>query len=143
MPISYPISSPTSYVAPPAVGFADADGNGVLVAGQAPLPVATVRGEAPAPLAGVTTQSLVAGPYAPLTGAPLHLELSGTWSGSVELQRSTDGGTTRSGLTAGGMPWARFEGNANEVVWEEGERAATFYLDIVLASGTLTYRLSQ
>src|ERR1044072_5403878 len=138
MPTSYPISSPTSYVAPIADAFADAAGNVVLVSDEAPFPAATVRGEAPAPLAGVTTQSLVAGPYAPLSGAPLHLELSGTWSGRVELQRSTDGGATRRSLTAGGMPWAHFEGNANEVVWEEGERAATFYLDIVLATGTLT-----
>ena len=140
---NYPISSPAAYVAPVAIGFADEAGNLVLVSGEAPLPAVVVRPEAPAPLAGATSQSLVAGPYAPLAGVPLHLELSGEWAGSATLQRSTDGGATRGGLTAGGLPWARFEANANEVVWEEGERAATFYLDIALESGTLNYRLSQ
>jgi len=140
----YPISPPTSYVAPTAVGFADAAGELALVCDGMPLPVTAARaGEAPAPLAGSATQSTVTGPFAPLADAPIHLELGGTWSGRVELQRSTDGGATRNGVTAGGMPWASYTGNVNEPVWQEGERGATFYLAITLDSGTLTYRVSQ
>jgi len=138
-----PISAPSSYVAPTAIGFADSARDLVLVSQNQPLPVGTSRGEAPAPLAGQTSQSTIAGPFAPLPDAPIHLELSGTWSGRVELQRSTDVGGTRSSLTAGGMPWASYTGNVNEAVWQEGERGATFYLAITLDAGTLTYRVSQ
>jgi len=139
----YPIAPPSSYVTAVASGFADADGNMVLVDAGMPLPVANVRGEAPEPLQGLATQSLVAGPFAPLADTPVHLELSGEWSGRVELHRSIDGGTTRTPVTAGGLPWARFETNANEVVWQEAERGATLYLDIELRTGTLGYRVSQ
>jgi hypothetical protein len=41
------------------------------------------------------------------------------------------------------MPWASFTGNANEVVWQEGEQGASFYLNIAVTSGTVSYRLSQ
>ena len=139
----YPISLPTSYVAPSAIGFADSVGDLALVGDNQPLPVVQGRGEAPVPLAGQTSQSAVVGPFAPLADVPIHLEISGTWSGRAELQRSTDAGATRRGLTAGGMPWASFTGNVNEPVWQEGERGATFYLAITLDSGTLTYRVSQ
>jgi hypothetical protein len=138
-----PISSPSSYVAPTAIGFADSSGGLVLVSESEPLPVATGRGDPPAPLAGQASASTTAGPFAPLPDAPIHLQLGGAWSGRVELQRSTDGGVSRSGLTAGGLPWASYSGNVNEVVWQEGERDATFYLAITLDSGTLSYRVSQ
>ena len=139
----YPISLPTSYVAPSAIGFADSAGDLALVGDNQPLPVTQGRSEAPAPLAGQTNQSTIVGPFLPLADAPIHLEISGTWSGRAELQRSTDGGVTRRALTAGGMPWATFTGNVNEPVWQEGERGATFYLAITLDSGTLAYRVSQ
>ena len=139
-----PISHQANYVTPTAIGYADEAGFYVQVTEQVPLPVAGARAAAaPAPLEAETGQSLVAGPYTPLPDVPIHLELRGEWSGSVELQRSIDGGATRSGLTVGGMPWARFDGNANEIVWQEGERGATLYLDIAIASGTLEYRVSQ
>ena len=139
----YPISPPTSYVAPSAIGFADSAGELALVGDDVPLPVAQRRGESPVPLAGQASQSATVGPFAPLPDAPIHLELGGTWTGGVELQRSVDGGAIRNGLTAGGMPWASYAGNVNEVVWQEGERGATFYLAITLDSGTVSYRVSQ
>ena len=139
----YPISPPASYVTPTAIGFADSEGDLALVGEGVPLPVAAMRTAAPAPLEGATSQSLVAGPFAPVRDAPVHLELRGEWSGQVALQRSTDGGITRSAVTAGGMPWATFSANANEIVWQEGEQGASLYLDIVLTSGTVSYRVSQ
>jgi hypothetical protein len=143
MPNKYPISPPASYVTPTAIGFADAAGDLAIVGEDVPLPVAAKRAAAPAPLAGAASQAVVAGPFVPVLDAPIHLQLGGEWSGQVALQRSTDGGATRSGLTAGGMQWATFADNANEVVWQEGEEGASFYLDIDVTSGTLTYRLSQ
>lgn len=139
----YPISPPASYVTPTAIGFADSEGDLALVGEGVPLPVAAMRAAAPAPLEGATSQSLVAGPFVPVPDAPVHLELRGEWSGQVALQRSTDGGITRSAVTAGGMPWATFSANANEIVWQEGEQGASLYLDIVLTSGTVSYRVSQ
>jgi hypothetical protein len=139
----YPISPPASYVTPTAVGFADSAGDLALVGEALPLPVALRRDAAPAPLAGTASQSMVAGPFVPLRDAPVHLQLGGEWTGQVTLQRSSDGSATRSGVTAGGMAWAVFSGNANEPVWQESELGASLYLDIALTSGTASYRLSQ
>ena len=138
-----PISSPASYVAPTAVGFADSAGNLVLGSDDTPLPTGAARAEVPAALSGQASQPFVAGPFAPLADAPIHLELAGGWTGRVDLLRSSDGGTTRRGLTAGGMPWASFTGNVNEAVWQEGERGVSFYLDIAIDTGTVSYRVSQ
>jgi hypothetical protein len=143
MTTNYPISPPSGYVAPVAVGYADSAGNMCLVSLTEPMPVASTRGIAPAPLQGSASQSVVAGPYLPLADAPIHLQLAGDWSGRVEFQRSTDSGATRSSLTAGGRPWARFTGNANEVVWQESEQGISFYLAIEIEAGTLAYRISQ
>lgn len=141
---NHPILPPANYVSPVAVGYADTQGSLNLVGPQAPLPVAASRSvAAPPPLAGSAVTSGLAGPYTPLPDVPIHLQLSGSWTGSGELLRSTDGGATLHGLTMAGTPWARFTGNANEVVWQEGERGATFYLRITLSSGALTYRVSQ
>ncbi|WP_232495037.1 hypothetical protein [Novosphingobium kaempferiae] len=139
-----PIIPQSKYVTPVAVGFADGQGALSIVGSDVPLPVSTVRNApTPAPMSGSSSTSIIAGPYAPITDTPIHLQLSGTWTGSVALQRSIDGGVTRQGLTVGGAPWAQFTANANEAVWQEGEAAATFYLAITIASGTLTYRVSQ
>ena len=139
----YPISPPASYVTPTAIGFADSAGDLSLVGAATPLPVTATREAAPPALAGQAAQAVVVGPFVPLLDAPIHLELGGVWSGQVALQRSSDGGTTRPGVTAGGMPWASFAGNVNEVIWQEGEQGVSLYLDIAVTSGTVSYRLSQ
>lgn len=139
----YPISPPASYVTPTAIGFADSAGDLSLVGAATPLPVTATREAAPPALAGQAAQAVVVGPFVPLLDVPIHLELGGVWSGQVALQRSSDGGTTRPGVTAGGMPWASFAGNVNEVVWQEGEQGVSLYLDIAVTSGTVSYRLSQ
>jgi hypothetical protein len=59
------------------------------------------------------------------------------------VKRSVDDGDTKLPLTVGGLPWAAFTGNACEPVAEESESGAAYYLDVTLASGTLTYRLAQ
>lgn len=143
MPRQPAVSSPAKYIAPVAVSYADSEGRMALVTDQSPLPVATTRPAMPEPLAGETAVSIVAGPFAPALDAPIHLQLSGTWAGTVTVQRSADAGLNRFPLTVAGSPWARFSGNANEVVWQEGEHGVTFWLDITLESGTLAYRVSQ
>ena len=78
-----------------------------------------------------------------MAGQPVVLQLSGAWTGTVTVQRSVDGGATRAPLTAGGQEWGVFTANACEPIWIEQEAAATLYLDVAIAQGTLAYRVSQ
>ncbi len=79
----------------------------------------------------------------PVTGKPLLLSLSGTWTGTVQLLRSVDGGATRLPLSLAGAQWGKYTGNICEPVWEESEDAARFYLKIIPSSGSVVYRLAQ
>lgn len=137
-----PIQNPAGYAVTHAVAFADADGTLVPVDASTPLPV--TLGRAPTtPLAGTAASTALVGPYQPALGRPVMLVLTGSWTGSVKVLRSADGGTTRQPLTVGGSAWAQFSANVCEAVWEESESAATLYLDITLASGSITYRMAQ
>ncbi len=140
-----PIHAPAAYYPPFAVAFADDDGNGVVVDATNPLPVtvAPPASETGTPLVGSLSASGVVGPFDPASGRAIWLSLSGVWTGTVTVQRSVDGGVTRLPLTAGGLAWAAFTGNACEPVAEDSESGAAYYLDVTLASGTLTYRLAQ
>ena len=140
-----PISAPAKYASAVAVGFADPRGELTLVASGAPLPVTITNGSGPptTPLVGKSNKSAVIGPFLPSPSAPMHLQLSGEWKGRVTLERSVDGGATRQGLTVGGIPWGSFGANVNEPVWQEVESAASLWLNVVLESGELTYRLAQ
>jgi len=145
MPQKTPISSPAKYVSPTAVGFANQKGELALVTSNAPLPVTVTNGSGPRvqPVAGKTVSSTVVGPFVPNSNVPFHLQLSGEWKGRVTLERSADGGATRQGLTIGGAPWASFSVNVNEPVWQETDSTASFWLNIALEGGELSYRLSQ
>lgn len=144
MPISADILAPGGFVPQQAVSFAATDGKSVAVDGANPLPVAVPanRAATSTPLAGSTSASTVAGPFAPQLGREIVLTLSGTFAGSVALLRSVDGGTTKVAATLGGSALA-WSAPVNEIVWLETEAAATLYLQITLSSGTLTYRVAQ
>ena len=128
-----------------AMAFGPVDGPAVPVDPTHPLPVRTTPAAATAtPLAGSTAATAVMGPYAPDLGRPIVLTLSGSWTGSARLLRSTDGGTTRLPLTySDGSAKPAWTGAVNAPVAEETVAAATYYLDVTLASGTLTYRMEQ
>jgi len=137
-----PIQSPSGYSVSQAVAYADVDGTARLVSASAPLPV-TMGNPSATPLAGTAAATGAVGPFQPVPGRAVILALSGTWAGTVRLLRSTDGGTTRLPLTVAGTAWGQFTGNCCEAIWEESEPAAQLYLDITLASGSVTYRLAQ
>lgn len=137
-----PIQNPAGYAVSRAVAYADTDGSMLQVSAAQPLPV-TLGVTATTALAGSTAASTVAGPYQPALGRPVMLVLTGTWTGSVKVTRSIDGGTTRQPLTVGGNAWGQFSANCCEAVWDESEAAARLYLDITVTSGTVTYRLAQ
>lgn len=137
-----PIQNPSGYAVTRAVAFADVDGSMLQVAAATPLPV-TLGSVATSALTGTTAASTTAGPYLPALDRPIMLLLTGTWSGTVTVTRSVDGGTTRQPLTVNGAPWGQFTANCCEAVWDEAETGAQLYLDITLSSGSLTYRLAQ
>ncbi|WP_443478049.1 hypothetical protein ACLIMP_03865 [Novosphingobium aerophilum] len=151
--MSNPIAVPAGYAPAFAIGFSDEAGAFATVRNTSPLPVSVAAGDpllvrnvaaaAANALSGSTSQSIVAGPFVPALSRPVVLALSGTWSGTVSLRRSTDAGATRNAVTVAGTPWATFSANACEQVWTEEENGAALYLDITLASGTLVYRLAQ
>lgn len=136
---------PSAYVVPNAVAFGLAGDEASLVTAATPLPVTLSHAAdaAPAALTGSTAASIVAGPFEPQPNRPIWARLTGSWTGSVTVQRSTDGGATKLPLTIGGQSWASFTANAQEVVAEESEAGASYYLAITLSAGTLGYRVSQ
>jgi hypothetical protein len=138
-----PVITPARFVPTYAVGYTSPSGELSQVSAVSPLPVAFTAGAVAVPLEAVTGATTLAGPFTPTTGVAIILTLRGTWSGTVNVMRSTDGGVTLNPLTVAGQPWARFAGNACEPVWEENDAAARLYLDITLASGSLSYRLGH
>jgi hypothetical protein len=138
-----PIQSPASYVPIRAAAYADLDGTSLLVSASNPMPVSIGVGAATAPLAGSTAATSVIGPFLPAAGRPVVLALTGTWSGTITVKRSTDGGATKLPITVGGLAWGQFTTNVCEPIWEENETGAALYLDVSLSSGTLAYRMAQ
>lgn len=138
-----PLQNPARFVPPFAVSFANASGESDVVSAANPLPVSTIASAAPASLSGTATSSETVGPFLPIAGRPVMLTLSGTWSGSVSIRRSADGGTTKLPITALGKPYGTYSANICEPVWEEGEAGIQLYLAVTLASGTVSYRMGQ
>ncbi len=138
-----PLQPPARYVAPFAVSFANANGDSDVVSSINPLPVSTAPSTPPSPLTGSSTASGLVGPFLVVVGRPVMLALSGTWTGQVRVLRSTDGGTTKLPLTALGATYGSYTANLCEPMWDESEARARLYLDVTIASGTLTYRMGQ
>lgn len=137
-----PIQNPTGYAVPRVVAYTDVDGSMLQVAAATPLPV-TLGTSATTVLAGAANASTVAGPYQPALGRPVMLVLTGTWTGTVSVTRSIDGGATRQPLTVNGAAWGQYSVNVCEPVWDESEAAARLYLDITVTSGSVSYRMAQ
>jgi hypothetical protein len=110
-----------------------------------PLPTHAWLGVADStPIAGSTSMSGLLGPFTPELGRLIWVTLSGSWSGTVQLLRSVDGGTTRLPVTYGdGTVKGTYSGNMNAAVAEETVAGAVWYLDVTLGSGTLNFRLEQ
>jgi len=138
-----PLQPPARYVAPFAVSFANPQGDSDVVSATNPLPVSTAPAAAPTALSGSASATGQVGPFLPISGRPVMLALSGTWTGQVRILRSTNGGATKLPLTALGQAYGTYTANLCEPVWEEGEGGAQLWLDITLASGSVTYRMGQ
>lgn len=111
------------------------------------------------PLTGAVadTNAHILGPFTPQLGRSVIAAISAVEaaSGTVQILRSFDGGTTKMALTAGGSAavggsdWASwsFSGLTGTIVDEEIDpctvTGATYYLAVTLTAGSLTYRLAQ
>ena len=143
MPAQTPIQLPAGFAPAFALGFSDANGDLVLARDSAPIPVTQGDRIRPAPLQGSASASTLVGPFSPVPGISVIIELGGSWAGTVQLQRSSDGGSTLRDVTMGGSQWGRYGANVCEPVWDESEPGAQLFLSISLQSGTLDYRVSQ
>ncbi|MHA6316796.1 hypothetical protein ACXYN8_03935 [Altererythrobacter sp. CAU 1778] len=148
MPTKSPIQMPAGFATATAVGFADQNGEFVVISADNPLPTSGsaepgANGAPPTPLAGTASSSAIVGPFVPLAGRPVILTIQGSWTGVVRLMRSTNGGATKLPVTLAGDPWAVFSTNIAEPVWQESEEGAELYLHLEPSSGAMTYRLSQ
>jgi hypothetical protein len=92
---------------------------------------------------GSTSASTTVGPFVPQLGRDMLVELSGTWTGSVQLMRSTDGGTTQVATTINGGTWGLWTANASESPVTPSSTRETFYLAVTIASGILAYKIFQ
>jgi len=139
-----PIEAFATAVPETAIAYRVGDDLAQLVDAAHPLPTTAAVGAAiSVPLAGTAAANTTVGPFVPQLGRPIWVTLSGTWTGSAQLLRSTNGGTTKLPLTVAGSVWGSFSASANEPVVEESDASATYYLAITIASGTLTYRVAQ
>lgn len=97
------------------------------------------------------TASHVIGPFAPQLSRQIWLTLNATAaaSGSAQLLRSNDGGTTRIGVTQGGGIAASYQFTnvsgaiVNEPILIETDTTASYYLSIALTAGSVTVRMAQ
>jgi hypothetical protein len=139
------IQAPAGFVPQHAISFAATGGEATLVGPAQPLPVTPALAAAnSAPLAGTTNSPAMIGPFSPDSGRPIWLTLTGDWSGSVVLLRSRDGGATKLPLTySDGSPKGSCALNVNAPIAQEPVTGATYYLDAMLSSGTLAYRMEQ
>lgn len=127
-PSTLAIIAPAGYVPVTAIAHDNGSGNAQVAQRSHPLPVTPVSSPAlSTPLAGTATASGQFGPFVPEAGRTIWVTLSGTWTGTVRLLRSTDGGATRLPLTVAGEPWGVFTAPANEPVTEDATAAAAPY----------------
>lgn len=82
--------------------------------------------------------------FTPIAGRPFNVTISGTFvTGSTQLQRSFDNGTTWFNLTSGGSGIMLFTAGASEQ-YTESETGVRYRLRCnALVSGSIVYRISQ
>lgn len=93
------------------------------------------------PITGTSTTAAIVGPFTPQLGRPITVALAGTWSGTAQLLRSTDGGTTKLPLTPAGVTLGTYSAQGVDQPWIETDSTATFYLSLPAAN--ITYKVSN
>lgn len=95
------------------------------------------------PITGTFTGTGVSSGYSQIQGRAFNITLSGIFVGTVQLERSFDGGTTYFPLTSNGSATMVFTAPCSEQ-WIDDEKGVLYRLNCTAyTSGTVTYRISQ
>lgn len=95
MPTNSVIQPPANYLSVDALAFVSIDRPGTAVSAATPFPITcTFAAFAVAPVSGTTMASGTSVALVPELSRPVLFVLTGSWSGSVTLQRSADEGAT-------------------------------------------------
>jgi hypothetical protein len=123
-------------------------GNATLTTLSAPFTAAT---STPLTAAISDTATHALGPFTPQLSRQIWLTLNATAaaSGTAQLLRSNDGGTTRIGITQSGNIAASYQFSGvtgaivNEPILAETDATAVYFLMITLTAGSITVRIAQ
>ena len=139
------ISIPAGFVPEYALAFGSRGTPPIAVDASNPLPTTIRLGATTSTaLAGTASASGVVGPFVPELDRAIWLSLSGTWTGSVQLLRSTDNGATKLPLTYGdGTSRPAWSTALQSAVASETVAGASYWLGITLGSGGVVYRMEQ
>ena len=96
-----------------------------------------------APVTGTFVATGQSPSFAPLGGRGFNASLWGTFSASVQLERSFDKGTTWLPLTANGTAIEKFTAPCSESLQEDEDGVLYRFNCTAYTSGTVNYRLSQ
>jgi hypothetical protein len=99
----------------------------------------------PAPVSGTfTANSQRSASFRPMAGVPFNYDLNGTWVGTVQLERSFDGGVTWNAVSkdVSGAATSHTTVMSFNRVETEGGVLYSWHVT-AFTSGTINYRLSQ
>lgn len=105
--------------------------------------IKTVEASTIAPVASTASANGFSTVFSATPGYKLYLTLTGTWTGSVSLLRSTDGGFNWNQVThQDGVP-VTITQNCDESLTMVTQADVKYRLEFAVASGTIIYRLAQ
>ena len=95
------------------------------------------------PVSGALTATAQTTAFSPLAGRGFNISLWGTFTATIQLERSFDAGTTWLPITAAGTQLYRWSAPASESASDD-ETGVRYRLDCTyFSSGTINYRISQ
>ncbi|ABS68883.1 hypothetical protein Xaut_3655 [Xanthobacter versatilis] len=94
------------------------------------------------PVTGSLSATGYSAPFTPIPGRPFNFTATGTFVGTLVLERSFDGGVTMVALTALGSPLYTFTGPFSESYTEDESGVQYFIHCTSYTSGTINYRMS-
>lgn len=110
------------------------------------MPLSTDPNFAPAPAAvtaALTSAAPTSGAFTPQVGRPVSLTITGTWDGTIKVQKRRDSGAW-SDMTLFGAATLVFSGNCDEVIDESNWPATDYQVVRVNAtSGTANIRIGH
>jgi len=145
MPDGKCVHSPAPYVPLFAMAYTSNTGVAVPISTAVPLPTQLALSAAMcAPLTAVFTATGNSANFTPDLGRPVWVRLSGTWAGSMQLKRSTDGANWYPVTYSDGTVKGVWTGNVNAPITEETCAGAVYRLECTAyTSGTIAYEVRQ